>query len=272
MLGQMGEALRLLLRRGQYILGWFVRIFKSSMIRTLDVLPSSRSENFLKSYDLLVKKVNRNRKPPIDPESGEYASWFKPGNDEYFVHSDMSAKRDSTGIAMAHWDFDRDVCVLDFMLGKPVPVGGELEIRDIRKRIFELDEMGFGIYKATFDRWQSLDTIQILRSRGILAEEYSCDRNMQAYDTLLELSLSGKLDFYWYEKFMKEFKGLRILGGKKVDHPQYGSKDVTDAVAGAVTQCYLRAIEGGGRRGGGRINGTSLRRRQRGRAEEIIFG
>lgn len=234
--------------------------------------PSTRVEKFLKSFTALERRVNEDRKSPINYETGEYEKWFAPGNEEYFIHSDLSATRDSTGFAMCHWDYKRDVCVVDLMHGQPVPPGSELEISAIRKRIFEVAAMGFGIYQVGYDRWQSLDSMQILRSKGYKTQEYSVDKNTEAYDTLLELALSGKLDFYYYEVFMREFKSLELLNGKKVDHPKNGSKDVTDAVAGCVAQCVKRAAEGGGRKGGGSMSGTSLRRRTRGRAQEVIIG
>jgi len=47
------------------------------------------------------------------------------------------------------------------------------------------------------------------------------------------------LTLYHYPPFIEEAAQLEIVREQKVDHPRGGSKDVTDAVAGAVSEALL---------------------------------
>jgi len=80
-----------------------------------------------------------------------------------------------------------------------------------------------------------VDSIQILKSRGIEAEILSVDKDTKAYDTFKEMLHTKRFDCYYYEPLHKEYQRLELIKGKKVDHPPGGSKDVCDAVAGV---CY----------------------------------
>jgi hypothetical protein len=57
-----------------------------------------------------------------------------------------------------------------------------------------------------------------------------------AYDTLKELILTGRLDYYEDLFLFDELSRLELIKGKTVDHPPRGSKDLADGVAGAVFQ------------------------------------
>ena len=108
--------------------------------------------------------------------------------------------------------------------------------------IFELRGRGFRIDRVTYDGWQSVDSIQILQKAGFKCETLSMDRDTKAYDTLKEKIYAGKVKCYRYEPFLQEMRRLELKEGVKVDHPPHiGSKDVTDAVAGAVFMTVQRA-------------------------------
>jgi hypothetical protein len=75
----------------------------------------------------------------------------------------------------------------------------------------------------------------------------SVDRNTEAHDTLKELILDARFFIYPGEGDIKddnnqsviaqafrEWRALRLINGKKVDHPLGGSKDLVDALAGAA--------------------------------------
>ena len=183
--------------------------------------------------DLIEKCIDPKLECPID-EQGKFKPWFRGKQGlYYYIHVDLAHKRDATGIAMAHDEGD-DV-VVDFMLRIKAPPGGEIVFSDIRDMIFKLrDERRFKIDKVTYDGWQSIDSIQILREHWIKTETLSVDKDTSAYDTLKEKIYAGQLKYYRYEPFLEEIKRLELLVGTKVDHPPHGSKDVTDAVAEAV--------------------------------------
>jgi hypothetical protein len=71
---------------------------------------------------------------------------------------------------------------------------------------------------------------------GVNSEKLSVDKDLAGYETLKEGIYTGKVKYYRHEWFLKELKRLELVKGKKVDHPATagGSKDVCDAVAGAV--------------------------------------
>ena len=109
----------------------------------------------------------------------------------------------------------------------------------IRSIVLELKRAkGFSIGKCTYDNFQSASSIQELNKMGIKAERLSIDKDLSCYETLKEGIYQGKVKYYRNDDFLYELKRLELIKGKKVDHPiQNGSKDLADAVAGAVYNC-----------------------------------
>ncbi|MEI6831711.1 MAG: hypothetical protein WCK61_03295 [Candidatus Omnitrophota bacterium] len=197
-------------------------------------LPSMVIEPFFKNHDLLEYAIDLQQEDPLD-EQRRFKPWFKGMGYQYRIHVDLSLRRDSTGFAMAH--NEDDWIVVDLMEQIKVPINGEINIAGIRERIVELQKRGFDIAGVTFDGWQSADSIQFLNSIGIQATVLSVDKDTAAYDTLKERIYSKKIKYYRYQPFLDELKRLEFIEGKKIDHPRSGSKDVADAVAGAVFMC-----------------------------------
>jgi hypothetical protein len=198
--------------------------------------PPSAAQPLVHDSGLAERRANPDRHSPIIYINGEsdafkFAEWFVGEGFEYYIHCDMAKNRDAAGVAMSHYDHVNDKVVVDMMLTLRAPTGGELRLSRFRQLIFELTNMGFSIGKVTFDQWQSLETQQELRMKGYVVEQYSVDRTTEAYDTLVELMLGSRLDYYHNAVFIKEFHELSLIDGKKVDHPEGGSKDLTDAVA-----------------------------------------
>lgn len=207
--------------------------------RDIMAIPALALEPFFKRMDLIQQSIDPSREHPVD-EFGKFKPWFKgkPRDQRgektwYYIHVDLAHRRDAAGIAMAH-DEEGDVIVVDLMLRIKAPVDGEIYFSDIRAMILKLRELHFNIDGITFDGWQSIDSIQILKGEGFRCETFSVDRDTSAYDTLKEKIYAGKLKSYPFEPFLQEIGRLELKEGTKVDHPPSGSKDVTDAVAGAV--------------------------------------
>jgi hypothetical protein len=169
------------------------------------------------------------------------------------VHIDIaySDTGDALGIAMGHVrelkEIDnelRPVIVFDFLLRlKPMP-GQELILADVRQIIYDLkDNFRFRIKKVTLDGFQSTDTIQQLSKRRIPADYLSVDRNLLPYQDLRDAIYEERIEFPKYMVHMRHGDGklvniayqeltTLIDNGKKIDHPEGGSKDVADAMAG----------------------------------------
>ena len=197
-------------------------------------IPSLAIEPFFKQYNLVEEAIDDNMKSPVD-ENGKFKPSFKGDNRTWHaIHVDLSLKRDSTGLAMVHEEKD-GLVIGDLMMRIKAPPGGEINFADIRNMILEIRQRGFYLAKVTYDGWQSRDSIQILRNEGIDCDVLSVDKDTRAYDILKAKIYEKKFKCYRYEPFLQEIRRLEFVEGKKVDHPsRNGSKDVTDAVAGAV--------------------------------------
>jgi hypothetical protein len=187
----------------------------------------------------------------------EFAPWFRAKDTlPRVVHVDIaySANGDALGMAMGHVrelknidGEDMPVVVFDMLLRiRPMP-GREIILSDVRQVIYQLkDELGFRIKKVTLDGFQSQDTMQQLQKRRIDAEYLSVDKNLIPYQDLRDCIYEERIEFPRYMTFWKHgdtreleipYQELTQLidTGRKVDHPEGGSKDVADAMAGVCS-------------------------------------
>jgi len=189
------------------------------------------------------------------------------GDTQYYIHINLAKRLDGgdcLGFAMAHPynlnpnddDTGRGV-YLDLVMQLKGKDGKEVDFEKIRQFIYKLQDRGFPIGKVTLDGYQSVDMIQLLNKRNILAEQLSVDKNDSAYQTLKELIYSKRLDYYEYKVLLRELEELKRIENGKIDHPdisrkraleendERGSKDTSDAVAG----CSTTALEGSNNEG-----------------------
>lgn len=178
----------------------------------------------------------------------------------YCLHGDMAISGDRAGIAMAHvkeWKqadstraeevTDLPIVKLDFVTSFEADIGAvpakrEVQIRWYRQLISQLIEMGFSIVSASFDRFQSADTMQVLELWGMESKRVSVDANDAAYAAVRDVMYEYRFEGYFRQRVIDEFSALGRLPNGKIDHPPSGSKDEADAVAGAV----LGALKHGG--------------------------
>jgi len=169
-----------------------------------------------------------------------------------YVHIDTAQNRDALGFAMVHSpgivevrrrDRDGDLFVermpaiyVDFMLQVKAPPGGEIVFSDIRRLFYRFLDHGFPVAMVTVDQFQSLELRQYIeRQRGVEAKLLSVDRTTEPYKELRSAIYDRRLSMYYYRPVIREMADLVWVGEKdKVDHPDGGSKDVSDALAGAV--------------------------------------
>lgn len=130
------------------------------------------------------------------------------------------------------------------------PKGGEIIFDDILEFIVNMKRgLKFNIKHVGFDGYQSLNLIQNLKRAGIESGEISVDRSNDAYDNLKSVIYRGVLSTYPNFVVLREIEELLITDKGKIDHPaesfrraaeegdNKGSKDVADALAGAVHKC-----------------------------------
>ncbi|AOE44521.1 terminase large subunit [Gordonia phage Jumbo] len=171
------------------------------------------------------------------------------------VHVDIAYAPggDALGMAMGHIpelvEIDgelKPVIVFDFLL-RIKPSGGDaLELATFRKILYHLrDELKFKISVVTFDGFQSQDSIQILRKKHFNVGEVSVDRNKAPYEELREAIYERRIEFPKYMTYLNRADSDKVNisrielselqdTGKKIDHPEKGSKDLADAMAGVV--------------------------------------
>jgi hypothetical protein len=189
---------------------------------------------------------------PID-EQGRFKPWFKDtsGHTRY-IHTDLAkGTRDRAAVCMVHVAGYRDietepgsweklpVIKMDSMKWWTADPGKEIQFDEIRKHITDLCKK-FPVGQVSFDQWQSVDMIQTLRNRGIRAERQPV--NVNAYDTLATCFYDGRFSGYFIDILVEqELLKLQLLPNGKVDHPSDTTKDLADALAGAVFSACLNS-------------------------------
>jgi hypothetical protein len=199
-------------------------------------LPEGRGERLAASRPVAAHTTPSLRHP--FGEDGRLAEWFRAADRAArFVHVDLGLKKDACGIAMAKVEADgrgMPVVVVEMMNQIKAPPGGEVDFAGVRELILSLRGRGFRVARVTYDGWQSADSLQILRRKGIEAGVVPVA--LPEYETLKELANDRRLRMYEFRPIVEECKRLEMIRGVKVDHPPGGSKDVADAVAGAVSE------------------------------------
>jgi hypothetical protein len=206
--------------------------------RDIMAIPSLVLEPYFKQYNLIEQIVDKNYLSPMKSRMEFADTFYGNPNYQYYMHIDLSLVSDSTGVGLCH--NQGELIVVDLALGiDPKEVGGEIDLAEIRNLVIELRHRKFSLQKVTYDQYQSASSIQELNKLGITSEELSVDKDLAPYETLKELIYLGKIKTYANERLLTELRRLELIEGKKVDHPPKGSKDIADAVCGAVYNCVI---------------------------------
>jgi hypothetical protein len=207
--------------------------------------PPNMEDAFFRDPDL-VRAAFSYADDPID-DDGTYKKWFNnKDNHMRFIHVDLALKRDRAALAMSHCSGLTEIKTgigietlpiinVDLVKSWEADHGQEINFASIRSMIVELCRK-FDVGLVTFDRWQSVEMIQSLRSQGINADFRSVKKS--DYDSLMTAIYDKRLRGYWNELLVEEeLLKLRLFANNKIDHPAEGSKDLADAVAGSVACC-----------------------------------
>jgi len=205
--------------------------------------PWTKEETTLEDGSLLNTKVlfqfnekDGKQKPIIDPHK------FRT------IHVDLAKSGDSAGMAVVHiskWvetmDSGKKILqpffIVDMMLRIVPPMGGEIQFDKVLNIIRMLRNNGMAIGKVTYDSWQSTHSLQILKTEGFNTDELSVDKDVSPYIYLRNCMADKRLKMYNYEPVITELVRLEKKADK-VDHPPNGSKDVSDALCGAVWNAF----------------------------------
>jgi hypothetical protein len=219
--------------------------------------PLESGIGFIRDLEKLEKIKDPNLRNPLDT-LGRFDSWFKPSpyaRNTYFCHIDLAlGKIDEAGfqtsdvaaLAMGHKE-ESGIIIIDLMKRYTAPATGkEVEFASIRQDIIDLKTRGFNIKKITIDGWQSKDSMQILQRQGFEVELLAIDKGMAHWDTFKEVVITERVKTYGHfpgeiwgtqvdNVLIHELRHLVLVDGKKVDHLDISSKDISDCVCGVVS-------------------------------------
>jgi hypothetical protein len=219
----------------------FLTDLGDAMMRFL-CTPTYSSDAFFKQKDKLQKCMNvRN---PID-NFKRFDESFTPNPDTiYYIHADLAQKHDKCAVAIAHvdrWvnikvikDYEQvvPVVVVDAVAWWEPKIEGPVNLSEVKQWIINLRREGFNIGMVSFDRWQSFDIQNELQAVGVRTETVSVAK--KHYEDLAMMVYEERVAMPMIPLLLEELSELKIMKGNRVDHPRKKSKDLADAVCGAV--------------------------------------
>jgi hypothetical protein len=205
-------------------------------------IPTFSSDRFFKQTEKV--KAAMTIRNPLDAIR-RFDESFKPDPDKvYYVHADLAQKHDKCAVAIAHVDKWVNIQVLkDYQQIAPVVVvdavawweprtEGPVNLSEVKQWIQNLRRQGFNIGMVSFDRWQSFDIQNELKQVGMRTETVSVAK--KHYEDMAMLVYEERLAMPMIDLLFEELTELKIMNNNKVDHPRKKSKDLADAVCGAI--------------------------------------
>jgi hypothetical protein len=171
---------------------------------------------------------------------------FKNTDLPRFVHIDLGVTGDAAGVACGYvkgfkHTINQDQeemlpdIVFDFVLRVTPPRGDEIKFYKIRDLLYKLRDAGLPLRWVSFDSFQSVDSMQLLKQQGFQVGYCSTDTSMNPYDFTKNAFFDDRIALPEHRTCLREFLSLEKDQKKhKVDHPANGSKDCSDGVAGVV--------------------------------------
>ena len=205
-------------------------------------MPPDATDAFFKNR-AVIEKAFSNPKLNVD-EYGRFDDTFKPNPDRtYFMHVDLAQKHDHCAVALAHvegWvtmkigeNYKQAAprIVVDAVRYWTPTASKSVDFTEVKDYITRIRDKNFNLRLVTFDRWNSHDMMQQLNVHGIKTELLSVAK--KHYEDMSLTLTEERLHGPRIQLLIDELLQLRIVKDK-VDHPRKGSKDLSDAVCGAV--------------------------------------
>ena len=204
--------------------------------------PTFASDAFFKQKDKLEKCMTLRN--PVD-NFRRFDESFKPDPEKiYYIHADLAQKHDKCAVAIAHVDKWVNIQVIkDYQQVAPMVIvdavawwepkaEGPVNLSEVKQWIINLRRQGFNIGVVSFDRWQSFDIQQELKAVGIKTDTVSVAK--KHYEDLAMMIYEERVAIPRIPLLLEEMSELKIMKNTRVDHPRKKSKDLADAVCGAV--------------------------------------
>jgi len=180
----------------------------------------------------------------VGPDGRFYEDFLPKEGVRYYIHVDLAKVQDKCAVSMAHvekWQRRQ----IGAVLTEPAPVvkvdalrfwqptkEKMVDFTEVREFILSLSRRGFDIGLVTFDRWNSADMIKELKDYGLKAELLSVAK--QHYTDMAMVVHEERLSGPSSTELVEELLALKITKQDKVDHTSKSSKDLSDAVCGAI--------------------------------------
>jgi hypothetical protein len=220
--------------------GQFFKNITDSMMR-FACMPPDAIDGLFKEPKKIDDALSRES---LFDEHGTKSGAFLPDKSkEYFVHADLAQVFDRCAVAIAHVDHFTEVrygklkqtiepvVVVDFVRWWSPSKDKSIDLKEVREFIVSLKAEGYNIKLVTFDRWNSVEMMEYLDQKGFKTDRVSVAK--PHYIDLLTIVNEGRLHGPNIDLLKTELKQLRVIKDK-IDHPRKGSKDLADAVCGAV--------------------------------------
>ena len=205
-------------------------------------VPTFASDAFFKQAEKLRSCMTTRN--PID-DFKRFDESFKPDpTKKYYVHADLAQKHDKCAVAIAHvekwvniqvinnYEQVAPIVVVDAVAWWEPKVEGPVNLSEVKQWIQNLRRIGFDIGMVSFDRWQSFDIQNELNQVGMKTDTVSVAK--KHYEDMAMLVYEERLVMPAIELLFEELTQLKIMKNDKVDHPRKKSKDLADAVCGAI--------------------------------------
>jgi hypothetical protein len=205
-------------------------------------VPTFASDAFFKQVDKVRSCMTLRN--PVDTFK-RFDESFKPDPDKvYYVHADLAQKHDKCAVAIAHVDkwvniqvinnYEQvaPIVVVDAVAWWEPKVEGPVNLSEVKQWIQNLRRLGFNIGMVSFDRWQSFDIQNELKQVGMRTDTVSVAK--KHYEDMAMLVYEERLAMPSIELLFDELTQLKIMKNNRVDHPRKKSKDLADAVCGAI--------------------------------------
>ena len=205
-------------------------------------VPTFDSDAFFKQVEKIRSCMTLRN--PVD-NFKRFDESFKPDPDKvYYVHADLAQKHDKCAVAIAHVDkwvniqvinnYEQvaPIVVVDAVAWWEPKIEGPVNLSEVKQWIQNLRRLGFNIGMVSFDRWQSFDIQNELKQVGMRTDTVSVAK--KHYEDMAMLVYEERLAMPAIELLFDELTQLKIMKNNRVDHPRKKSKDLADAVCGAI--------------------------------------
>jgi hypothetical protein len=205
-------------------------------------VPTFASDAFFKQADKV--RACMTLRNPVDTFK-RFDESFKPDpTKKYYVHADLAQKHDKCAVAIAHvekwvniqvinnYEQVAPIVVVDAVAWWEPKVEGPVNLSEVKQWIQNLRRLGFDIGMVSFDRWQSFDIQNELKQVGMKTDTVSVAK--KHYEDMAMLVYEERLAMPAIDLLFDELTQLKIMKNDRVDHPRKKSKDLADAVCGAI--------------------------------------